>query len=608
MIDILARLTRQTRRADEQLLGLQSGSETLRQRTEQLQNQLRTRGEAGPQEHEQLRQTESAANELESTLETARRDLQALEQQLDGTPAISEETREAARQVADMMDELDHPALQKALRELREAMQEGGMNDLSSALQELARNEEQLRSRLGRPLQLFQDLKTNLHLDRLAARLDESADLLSPESAEPDDPTRVEPASPDEPSGRDREALDGIGQVMDELPALGESAPERRQERLQELARTVGGELRETHATLSRELTGREPVQPPTRNREATRIREQSERLRSAKTDMQSGQIQISLDGLERSLVWTLLLSDQQELLAIRAPALRQGHEAFASLARTQQRIRQQTGQLERELATLTEPIPPLALELDRLFEQTRRALSAALTTLAERNPVQAEPATRTALASLNQLADLQQEAMRQLENQAGGGGLSMEQLADQLMNLSGEQLEINQTLQELINEEQGERLTIDQQERLDQLAREQNRVREELQRLRQSAPGDERQSELEQTLREMEEAIRRLREGRPESVPDQQAEIHSRMLRTQESLRQQGEPDENQARDAQRAEPAVRPLTDADIAPPERTWESELRLRLADPRQTPFDPEVQELMERYIDRLRELE
>ncbi|MGM0507111.1 MAG: hypothetical protein ACQER4_08015, partial [Bacteroidota bacterium] len=140
------------------------------------------------------------------------------------------------------------------------------------------------------------------------------------------------------------------------------------------------------------------------------------------------------------------------------------------------------------------------------------------------------------------------------------------------------------------------------------QLAREQNRVREELERLRESAPRDERQSDLEQTLREMEESIRRLREGRPESVPDQQAEIHARMLRTQDALRQQGDPDEDEPREARRAEPSVRPLPTTDATPPERSWESELRLRLADPRQTPFAPDVQELMERYIDQLRELE
>lgn len=181
-----------------------------------------------------------------------------------------------------------------------------------------------------------------------------------------------------------------------------------------------------------------------------------------------------------------------------------------------------------------------------------------------------------------------------------------MEQMIDQLQNLTGEQLEMNRRLEELINDIQGERLTRDESEQLEELARRQNEIRRQIRRLQQSGvlrPGDATLSELERAAEEMAESINEMRGGLADPLMnDRQLQILSRMLRVEESLQQQGESEEYAGE---------RP-GEIDAPAPEQ-WsleqiEQELRTRLQDPRYTRFRQEYQELIERYFDRIRRLE
>jgi translation initiation factor 2 beta subunit (eIF-2beta)/eIF-5 len=157
-----------------------------------------------------------------------------------------------------------------------------------------------------------------------------------------------------------------------------------------------------------------------------------------------------------------------------------------------------------------------------------------------------------------------------------------------------------------MINDIQGERLSQDQMDRLDQLSRQQNEIRKQLQEMQQNggaAGGDEIGSELERMIEQMEETINDLRGGAVDpTLIERQQNILSRMLEAEDALQER---DEEEKREGAAGEEINR------VSPPEITLEEleqQIRNRLNDPNFTKYSPDYQRLIERYFELLKEIQ
>lgn len=169
---------------------------------------------------------------------------------------------------------------------------------------------------------------------------------------------------------------------------------------------------------------------------------------------------------------------------------------------------------------------------------------------------------------------------------------------------MSGQQQQLNQQIQDFINDLQGERLTQDHMERLDQMARQQNVIREQLRQLqrRSGREGDRLMSEMERLAEQMEDAINDLRGGSTDRLMiERQQNILSRMLEVEESVHKRDEDEEERLGE-----------TAGDFEPrsvPEMTLE-ELRQRIrsgADQANyTRFREDYRRLIERYFELMEE--
>ena len=119
----------------------------------------------------------------------------------------------------------------------------------------------------------------------------------------------------------------------------------------------------------------------------------------------------------------------------------------------------------------------------------------------------------KESMMHLNELALLLSDLLNELMNQqgSGGGGMSMQQMIQQLQNAAGQQQKLNQQIQQMLNESQGNRLSPDMQQRLRQMAAQQEQIRSEIKQLsrnrelRRDLMGD-----LNRIADQMEETIRR--------------------------------------------------------------------------------------------------
>lgn len=573
---------------------------------DRLRERLRRNPEPGWDERQIADDLRESHRDVEEEIRSLNEEFEELRREIESGGRVSEQTRQAYRELQQLFEELDDPDMLRALEELRRAMAELDPRNLESALEQFEFNEELYRQRIERTLELFRSLRMNSALDRLAAQYEELSEAFG-ELADGE-------AEAEERHRRLRSLRSDSEALAEPLDRLTEQAPQRALERLEAIREEASGELQNLLGRMDRQIE-RGAAQAGTQEARsmhgetAQTMADRAESLRQARQEIGGRQLQVNLLALERSLYWLLQLSGEQETLSLHASETESRSQGFVELARRQENIRGQFSQVADTLLQIASEIPQLSAQINRRRAETGRTLETAVSFMSERERRNASLASVQALGGINELASMLAGVVDQLRRQqqeGGGGGMSMEQMIDQLQNLTGEQLEMNRRLEELINDIQGERLTRDESEQLEELARRQNEIRRQIRRLQQSGvlrPGDATLSELERAAEEMAESINEMRGGLADPLMnDRQLQILSRMLRVEESLQQQGESEEYAGE---------RP-GEIDAPAPEQ-WsldqiEQELRTRLQDPRYTRFRQEYQELIERYFDRIRRLE
>ena len=323
-------------------------------------------------------------------------------------------------------------------------------------------------------------------------------------------------------------------------------------------------------------------------------------------------QDQINVAGLQYVLHSLLTLSTEQEDLVYLSQQTEDRSLAYIELARDQKNVEQIFGALSDTLFNLSKSIPQFSNQINSKTIELKKQLDRSLTQMAERDQRNSSVASRQAFGGINEIAFMIANLLEQLQNNQGGGKggsgspQSIQQMIEQLGEMKGNQQQLNEQLQQMINDMQGERLSNDQMERLNQLAKQQNRIRKQLQELRESGgfEGDRAGSEIQRMIEEMEDTINDLRGGAVDpTLIERQQNILTRMLDAEKSMQERNE--EEQKREGNQSKGFDR-VTPSNITLEE--LEKQIRSRLNDPNFTKYSPDYQKLIERYFELLKQLQ
>lgn len=175
-----------------------------------------------------------------------------------------------------------------------------------------------------------------------------------------------------------------------------------------------------------------------------------------------------------------------------------------------------------------------------------------------------------------------------------------MEEMMQQMQQMAGDQQQLNNQIQQMLNDMAGQRLTQDMQERMRSMAGRQDEMRRQLKEmsrnpeLRGKALGD-----LDKIAQQMEETVRELERRRASRrTVERQQEILTRLLEATRSMQERGKEDRRESRtgeDAPRSSPAALP-------PNERL--DALRRDLIRALEAGYSPDYEELIKRYFEEL----
>ena len=489
--------------------------ESIQERYDEFKESLIEQPEGTYEQQVQLEQIQQEQQEIEKRIEELNQAFEEIKEELSEKNLLSEETLQAYEELEQLMNEIDDPAFSEALEQLQENLQQMDPDQMRQALEEVEFNEERYKERLERTLELFKQLKLNSNLEKLAQSYEELA----------------------EQSMEKESLLEELDRLEEQTEALSEQSSPKNEDAIQELQEFTEETLEDIRERLEQESS-------PNLQQEFESL---AQKTREQMQSMGQQQLKVNIAALEYILQTLLDLSLEQEKIVGTTEELENQSQAFVELARQQQQIEQVFSGIADSLYSLSTEIPQFANRINELKAQTEERIQSTLGQMTERQKNQSSLASRQGFAGLNELSYELANLMDQLQNsQSGSGsgsGMTMQQMMEQMQQMGEQQQQMNQQIQDMINDMQGDRLTQDQSQRLEQLSRQQNAIRKQLQELQESGgldAGDELGSELQRLIEDMEDTINDLRGGVVDPILiERQQNILSRMLQAEDALQE---------------------------------------------------------------------
>ena len=583
--------------------------EKIEQQYEEFKEALKENPQGDFEQQQQLEEVQKQQEKLEERIEELNKKFEEIKEEINENSLLSEETREAYEELQKLMEEIDDPAFREALEQMMEQLNQMSPEQMRKAMENFEFNEELYKQRLERTIELFKQLKLMSDMEKLAKAFEDQA-RQEQELAE-------NPPGNEELENKRSEDLNQLEKLEEAIEELSENTSQKTETPVKEFQKEAQQELDDIKKQIEEALKemGEQPSensdqqqsQPQQNQNFQQQYQKLAEKTQQAMQGMQQQQMQINIAGLQYILYSLLNLSNEQEVLVTSTQETESRSLAYVDYARDQKNVELIFKIMSDSLYQLSSEIPQFSNEINKKKLEVENQLSRSIEQMAERDRRNSSVASRQAFGGINELSFMIANLLEQLQdgdNQGGGGGgsMSLQQMMQQMEQMGQSQKQLNEQIQNMINDIQGERLSNDQMERLNQLAKQQNAIRKQLEEIQRNggADGDRIGSELERMIEEMEDTINDLRGGAVDPLLiERQQNILSRMLNAEEALQERDEEEKREGKSADALEQAT---------PPEMTLEElekQIRARLNDPNFTKYAPDYQRLIERYFELLK---
>ncbi len=591
-----------------------------RQQFRELRDELRRKQDADWEDRRQLESLIQRQQNLDRRVEDSAEQMQEVLDRMRENDLVSEETLRKYEELQRVIEEVATPEMMEALRKLQEAMENLDLEQMMQAMEDFEFNEEQFRERLERALELFEKMQAAQKMDEAARRaealaeqeeaLQEQTEALE-EQQESGELSEEEAAAERErlaeEQQRAKEEMEKLQEMMREMQEQMEGMRNVPQEQMQQMMEQMEQQDLPQQMQENSEQLQQNQLQNAQQQQQQMQqqLRQMQQQMMNMGQQMQQQQKQRDISGLRRVLDDVLTLSYEQENLRATTAPQTSDSPALRQSAGQQVELSAGLSTVSDTLQALAREIPEMKVALQVRAGEALREMGEAVSQLAERRVGPAAGHQKASMTSLNDLALLLSDLMDQMQNtssSSGQGTPSMQQMMEQLQQMSGDQQQINQQIQQMLNDAQGQRLSQDQQGRMEQLRGQQEALRRQLEEMIEGGGLDAQgKSQLQRIADEMEEVERRLEGGRitRETVQRQQ-NILTRLLEARESMNQRGKKPERESETGD-----DRPPDTPDALPPADEVDR-LRRDLIRALESGYAPDYQELIKRYFELLQQ--
>ncbi|NND71006.1 MAG: hypothetical protein HKN43_05455 [Rhodothermales bacterium] len=606
--------------AETDLTDLLDDAEDVRKRFEELRDELRKNPDSDWQNNREMEQLLDQQERIEDRVDEFSGEIDDLIQQMEDNGLVSEETLDMYEELKKVSEEINSPELMDALEQLQDAIEQMSLDQMQDAIEKFEFSEDQYRQRLERTLDLFKQFKTQQSIDEVEKRAEELAKTEESLQEKTEQVENEMDASQDgeasaEQQEKTQKDLDQLAAEQErakkELESLLDRLEEIKEE-MKDVKSAPQGEMQQMTDQLEQENMPQkmqenadqlrdQQTQPAQQGQQQMQqqFNQMQQDLSQMQQSMMGSQMSINLQGLRRSLEDILVLSGQQENLRTQVERLVGDSNLLRGYAQQQLEISEGLSTVSDSLQKMAREIPQMSREVQVQTGEALREMGSAISAMSDRIARRATGHQKSSMMHMNELAVLLSDLLSQMMNQQSGmgGGQSMEQMVEQLQNMAGQQQKLNEQLQEMLNDAQGQRLTGDVQSRLNQLAQQQEELRKQLKQLSRNPDlrgkllGD--LNKIAEQMLESVDDLQRRRTNR--NMVDRQKQILTRMLEATKSMQERGRENKRESetgRDLDRVGPdALKEIETAD----------QLRRDLIRAMEAGYSPDYEALIKKYF-------
>ena len=617
--DLLAGFEEKQRRGEESLKEMARRGAEARDVVDKIIEKLRKGEPLSWAERKELEQVIQMQRELDTQRRKMADTLRELAGEIEKNDLFSIEMVQKIQEMQKLFEEVASDELKEAMRKLSQALEKLSRTDLLKNLESARLNQEEFLKRIEQMIEQLKRLAVQQQVEkaaRIAREMDETQRKIISALEEMLSRNRIERAG--ELATQEENLSQKLGSLRDQLDKSVEEMKKRNayQELIPHMEKVIdrvsSEDLKGDLGSAARNLRSSNPqaaLGPAGRAMKGlSEIRSALENLLEAMRGRDASELVNAISSaIEEGL---MLLERHSSLMRRMEDLIKSGfisdeiREELRTLAPEQQVISEGVGAIAARLSEVGRRQMGLGAEVIWQMESVQDGMRRSIRAIEDEKPNLALPIGREAQGELSSAILKLLQTLDKINQQMTAAGL--ERMFEQLQQLAQEQARLNEMARNLYNQIRRRGMTPTLERLLQQMALEQQMIREALERLA------DRMDKLSQVLgslkdvardmRDVEGSLRRKRLN--QETLRKQKEILTRMLESEKSLQKQNE--ESKRREATTAKRTFTPSKAEEIDPELLKVRKELQKGLQSAFDAPVPEGYRDLIRRYYELLSE--
>lgn len=527
----------------QELLKTVKEAEQLKKEIEKIENELKQdKKEITWEEKEKIEKTIEKFDQLQQKVEEMSEQLSSTKDELQKNNMLSEETMQKYMEMQKLMNELSSDEMKRAMEKLQQTLQNLDRKQVQQALENMKFDEEAFKKSLERTINLFKRIQVEQKMDETLKRIEE----IQKEQKENEEKTRnsnlnnenekksVEKKQ-EEITNKLEQLEDEMKELQEKMNSMNDMPNEEMKKMMEEMQKQKNESLSEDAQKNLQQEMKQQSLQK--QNQVSKNMQKMSDMMKQMQNSMMQANQMKTFTDLMKLLDNILTLSKKEE--ALKEKSRSQDVNEFNEALREQESLKRNLENLMNQLSELSQKTFAVTPEMGKALGDAKRSMQNGMEGLQNRNGTQALNAQGEAMKSLNQAAMMMKNSLDQMMQGGGQGG--MMSLMQQLGQLSGQQMSLNNLTQQLEQLSQGN-LSGEQQMQLQRLAQQQQLIQKSLDQLnkeaKQSGKSKALPENLDKILKQMQEVITDMRtEKLDDELVQKQERILSKLLDAQRSI-----------------------------------------------------------------------
>lgn len=428
----------------DQMKKIREKAENMEEAYKKIQEKLLEKKNLSFDDKRQLQQMLENHQSMMQELEQMQEKFEETKEKLQENQMISEETLEKYEEMNEMLKQMENPELQKMLNEMQSKMDELNPEDIMKMMDEAKVNDEDIKKSLERTMELFKQLEVQEKLDEIRNKLDklsakqenlnEKTDNVDPKK---DDADKMDQLSKNQDElGKQ---MDDIKKDLDKLSKMKDDTKTPDKEKMDDLKKK-GDETKEDMdgakddmKSASESMDQKSGGKKSAKSKKSSasdkqksakdKLDEMSQQLSQMQMQMQQQQDQQNMESLRELLENLLKLSFDQEDLRDEVKELRYGDPALKDKSQTQRKLQDDMGLVRDSLEALAKKMFQIEKQLLDESKTITKSMKQSQTFFRNKQVPMVNFHQQTAMTSINNLANMLSDVMKQLQEQMKNGG-----------------------------------------------------------------------------------------------------------------------------------------------------------------------------------------